>query len=161
MREEVPIITEIKFKGKNSIDWNDVEDYLKRYQGKTIKVAETGDMIYISAKFPDEYAHSNDTIKLRGALTKVKANAAIIIEDIIKNASNRRWNENKKEKHLVEAIKGWYRYDVNFGMEVTDSQGDKRTNYYRGTAVVRITDKQLILYDIVNIKKEANNPERA
>lgn len=37
---------------------------------------ETGDIIYISSDFPDEYANSQSRIALKGTLAKAKANAA-------------------------------------------------------------------------------------
>lgn len=38
-------IQDIIFKGKQNIQWPDVENYLRKYEGKTIIVKETGDGI--------------------------------------------------------------------------------------------------------------------
>ena len=39
-----------------------------------------------------------------------------------------------------------------------DRDGEKSKNIYRATAVVRIRDDNLFLYDVINIKKEASTP---
>ena len=62
------------FKGKQNIPWSDVENYLRKYNGRVIQVKETGEDIRINSSFSDEYVHSQYTRKLRGALAKVKAN---------------------------------------------------------------------------------------
>lgn len=151
------IIQESIFRGKQNIPWMDVERYLKKYVGKTFSVKEYGDAIQIGGSFPNEFSESKDTKRLRGALAKVKANAAQIIDELIVNATNRRWVENKNEKHQKNAIKGWYRYDVSFGMVVQTGR-EKFVNHYRGTLVVRINDRGNYLYDLINIKREARTP---
>ena len=150
-------VTKIIFTGKQNIQWNTVEQYLKKYIGQEIKVKKYGDVIHIGGEFPDEFTESRYTKKLRGALAKAKANAGQVIGIMLENAENRRWIENKEAKHAKEASGGWYRYDVGFTIPV-ESNGELHKNTYTGTAVVRIKDDKLYLYDIVNIKKEASTP---
>ena len=69
---------------------------MKRYIGNFYEVKEYGDIVYIPGDFPDEYAESKYTKSLRGALAKVKANAAQVIGEMLENAKNRRWVENKE-----------------------------------------------------------------
>ena len=152
-------INSVIFVNRQNIPWNDVEQYLKRYIGQSFIVEEYQEKIYISSDFPDEYSESRYTKKLRGALAKVKANAAQIIGLLIKNATNRRWSENKDEKHKNDASSGWYRYDTYFEMPVKSSDENvERQNRYKATLVVRKKEKNLFLYDIVDIKKEASTP---
>ncbi len=152
-------INSVIFVNRQNIPWNDVEQYLKRYIGQSFIVEEYQEKIYISSDFPDEYSESRYTKKLRGALAKVKANAAQIIGLLIKNATNRRWSENKDEKHKNDASGGWYRYDTYFEMPVKSSDENvERQNRYKATLVVRKKEKNLFLYDIVDIKKEASTP---
>ncbi len=152
-------ITETIFTGKQNIPWMDVEKYIRRYDGKEITNLEYGDVIRINALFADEYAHSNYTKRLRGGLAKTKANLSQVIPELIENASNRRWIENKDEKHVDNALRGWYRYDVYFATHVYDPEERRyRNNYYMATAVARINDQGIFLYDIINIKKEARTP---
>ena len=147
------------FKGKQNIPWSDVENYLRKYVGQVIEVKEYGDEIHINTSFPDEYVHSQYTRKLRGALAKVKANLTQIIPELIENAGNRRWIENKDDKHSENAIGGWYRYDSFFSVRVYEQGSeDYRLNYYSATIIVRINDAGNYLYDVINIKKEARKP---
>ena len=150
-------VPQIIFKNKQNIPWNEVEQYLKKYIGKSFVVKEYGDVIYIAGEFPDEFTESQYTKKLRGGLAKAKANSGQVIGEMIESAQNRRWIENKDEKHNKEASGGWYRYDVAFTIPVDDA-GAARRNTYQATAVVRIKKDKLYLYDIINIKKEASTP---
>ena len=153
-------VNKIIFKNKQNIKWNDVEKYLKVFIGKKYIVKTNGDEINIESDFPDEYAESKYTKKLRGALAKAKANASQVIGEMIECAENRRWVENKDDKHKKDAEGGWYRYDVGFSIPVErDSQMSR--NYYMATMVVRIKDSKLFLYDIINIKKEASTPHKS
>jgi len=157
--EKIARIENIIFMNKQNIPWNQVEQYLKRYIGKEYQVEETGDVIHISGDFPNEFAESKYTKSLRGAIAKVKANAAQIVGEMIVLAENKRWIENKDRKHVKDAEKGWYRYDCFFAMKVQGSneQGE-RMNFYKATLVVRHALSGLFLYDIINIKKEASTP---
>lgn len=158
-------VSEIKniiFLNKQNIPWNDVEQYLKRYIGKEFIVQQYQDCIGIAGDFPDEYAESKYTKSLRGALAKVKANAAQIIDMLIENAVNRRWFENKNEKHKNNASEGWFRYDTYFRISVKGSDEiTERYNQYKATLVVRKTSKGLFLYDVLDIKKEASTPHES
>lgn len=162
MKYTVSQIDKIIFRNKQNIPWNDVEKYLKGYVGREFVVHETQDRINIASEFPNEYSESKDTKRLRGALAKAKANAAQVVDLMIINAVNRRWVENKNEKHKKDASEGWYRYDTYFEIPVQSSEEMKmRFNKYKATLVVRRTLKGLFLYDIIDIKKEASTPLRS
>lgn len=157
--KRIPEIQNIIFKNKQNIPWNKVEEYLKRYIGRTYVVEAYKDKISIAGDFPDEYAESKYTKSLRGAVAKAKANAAQIIDELILYADNRRWIENQNEKHLKNASQGWCRYDTLFVLPVKgSSETVERKNVYKATLVVRKTEKGMFLYDIINIKKEASTP---
>ena len=155
-KKEIPRITTSFFKGKQTIQWNDVESYLKKYIGKSFTVEAYNDHIMFNSSSADEYCESRYTKQLRGALAKAKANAALIIPSLIVTAHNRRWTENKNIKHSRDASLGWYRYDVDFAMAVKGStEANTRWNFYKATMVVRINNRGLYFYDIIDIKKEA------
>lgn len=159
MKNKQSEVDKIIFANKQNIPWNEVEQYLKKYIGQAFVVEEYQDKIYIAGEFPDEFSESKYTKSLRGALAKVKANIAQIVPAMIRNATNRRWDENKKAKHRRNAEKGWYRYDTYFIISVKGSDEQyKRLNQYKATLLVRKTEKGLFLYDIINIKKEASTP---
>lgn len=101
----------------------------------------------------------NDVEQYLGRLAKSKANAAQVIGEMIEIADNKRWIENKDDKHKKNASRGWYRYDTRFAIPVKESgNGGQHQNIFRGTLIVRGTDHGLYLYDMINIKKEASTP---
>ena len=148
-------VEEIIFKGKQNIKWDEVEEYIKRYMGEVYIVKEYNDYIHFNMISADEFSSSSYTAKLKGGLAKTKANIATIITELIENATNRRWVDNKNAKHDKNALRGWYRYDVFFDMPVK-AEGEEyvRWNNYYATMIVRINDEGLFFYDIINIKKE-------
>ena len=66
--EKIVVIPQIIFKGKRSISWKDVEQYLVRYVGEMIMISGTEEFILIDRTFVDEYTGSDYTNKLVGAL---------------------------------------------------------------------------------------------
>ena len=134
--------------------------YLERFVGELVEIAETGDIIYLGKDFPDEYAGSKYTRKMKGGRAKAKANAAQGIREMVGIASDKRFRENRKEKHSGDAANGWYYYTTRFAMPVYDND-TKTENYniYSDCLVVNCTGKgRMYLYDLVDIKKEASNP---
>lgn len=149
-------IEKILFPGKKP-DMSAVEKYLKDTLDDEYTVKDTNDVIKIGSKFASEFCGSTYTKKLKGALLKAKANAAQIIPELIINASNRRFVDNKESKHEMDAKLGWYRYDVFFSLPVV-FDGKCSMNCYKGTLLARINDSGVYLHDIVNIKKEDSKP---
>ena len=82
-------IHDILFKGKRTINWGEVERYLKRYVGEIYTVAASNDVVYIGPDLPDEYAHSNYTHILRGTNAKAKANAVQGLPELMEVANGR------------------------------------------------------------------------
>lgn len=71
-----------------------METYLKQFVGEVYTIEKTEDLIYIGADLPDEYAHSNYTMILKGTNAKAKANAAQGLPEIIEIASKRAHKDN-------------------------------------------------------------------
>ena len=155
----IVVINDIIFKGKQSIKWNDVEEYLKRYVGEFYKIAETDEIVYIGSDLPDEYAHSNYTKILKGTNAKAKANAAQGLPELIEIAKGMKFVLNKKQKHKKDAKYGWYRYESRFAIPVYGGLGEIiRYNVFHIAMIFRHgKDKKKYLYDIINIKKETSN----
>lgn len=144
---------DITFQSRRGIDWKKVEDYLKRSIGKSFEITETSEKICIDTDFPDEFSHSNDTKKLKGANMKAKANLISAIGDLIQTATDLTSYPDYNEKHGLKAKLGWHRYTIYFGIPVYDEQENlKRYNIFSGRM-----GKQY-LYDIVRIKKETSRP---
>ena len=108
----------------------EIEEYLKEYIGNTYEILETCEKIYIGNDFPDEFCHSKDKIRLKGANEKAKAK------------------------------KGWYRYDTRFGIPKYDENGElEGYHIYSAKMLVRRDeDGKLYLYDFVRTKKETSSP---
>ena len=58
------MISDIRFKGKRNINWEEVEQYLKEYIGDCYEVVETSEQVYIGSDFPGELKGSGDTKRL-------------------------------------------------------------------------------------------------
>ncbi len=156
---KIVVIDDIRFKGKRSINWDDVKAYLGRYVGDSFTIAETEDKLFISKDLPDEYSGSRYTYKLRGAAAKAKANAAQGIPELLEIAVGKKFRENNDKRHLRDAKYGWYRYDSRFALPVYGEDGGvERYNVFHASMLVRhASNKKMYLYDILDIKKETSN----
>ena len=50
---KIVFIHDSRFKGNRSVEWSDVEEYLKQYVGDEYTIEDTKDMVYIGADLPD------------------------------------------------------------------------------------------------------------
>ncbi len=155
---KIVFIHDIRFKGKRSVDWKDVEAYLKQYVGEIYTIEDTRDMVYIGPDLPDEYAHSKYTKILKGTNAKAKANATQGLPEIIEIAVGKAYKRNFKDKHNKDAKFGWYRYDSRFALPVFGEKGEiERYNVFSVVMVVRHSENgKMYLYDIMDIKKETS-----
>ena len=161
-KNKIVVINDIIFKGKRKISWDDVEVYLKAFIGEMYEIIETGDAVYIGKEFPDEFSSSMYSSKLKGTVSKAKANAAQAIPEMIEIASEKRFVENYKRNHRRDAKYGWYRYDTRFALPIYNDFGYlERYNVFYATLIVRHSeDNKLYLYDVINIKKESSTPPK-
>ena len=155
----IVVINDIRFKGKRSVDWKDVREYLKEYVGEFYTIASTGDAIYIGSDLPKEYSGSKYTNSIKGTNAKAKANAATGIPEMIEIAVGKHFRENHEDKHKRDAKNGWYRYDSRFALPVYDDKCElERYNVFHASMLVRHSnDGKLYLYDVIDIKKETSN----
>ena len=157
---QIVLINDILFKGKRTINWDEVKGYLKKFVREEYMINETQDGIFIGTDFPDEYTSSVYTWSLKGALAKAKANASQGIPELIEISTNKSYTENRKDKHANDAEGGWYLFESRFALPVYAVNGEiERYNVYHVYLIVR-HDKngKKYLYDIINIKKETSNP---
>lgn len=157
---KIVLINNIIFKGKRSINWNDVKNYLETYVGKFYEIANTKDTVYIGKDLPDEYTGSQYTYSLKGANAKAKANASQGIPEMLKIAIGKHFRENSGVKHNRNAANGWYRYDSHFALPTYNNNGEiERYNIFHASMLIRHDiDGKMYLYDIIDIKKETSNP---
>ena len=52
------LINDIRFKGKQHIDWDSVKTYLEGYIGDCYEISESADRIYIGKTLSDEFTGS-------------------------------------------------------------------------------------------------------
>ena len=156
--EKIVFINDILFKGKRSIDWLEVEKYLKKFIGESYTIEDSDDVVFIGKDLPDEYAHSNYTQILKGTNAKAKANAAQGLPQLIEVAKGKSYKENYKEKHNNDAKYGWHRYNSKFALPVYDNNGEiEQYNVFNVIMIIRhAEDGKMYLYDIMNIKKETS-----
>ena len=146
----IALIKDIRFRGKQNIDWRSVKAYLEGYMGDSYEISESAERVYIGKTLSDEFTGSEFTKSLKGANAKAKANAATAIPELIQIALNPKWQENKKEKHNEIAKYGWYRYENNRLV---------RYNIFGARLLVNHSyNGKKYLYDIVAIKKETSKP---
>lgn len=155
----IVVINDIRFKGKRSVDWKDVREYLKEYVGDVYSIASTGEMVYIGSDLPKEYTGSKYTNNLKGTNAKAKANASQGIPELIEIAVGKHFRKNNEDKHRRDAKNGWYRYDSKFALPVYNEEGEiDRYNVFHASMLIRHSnDGKLYLYDIIDIKKETSN----
>ena len=152
----IVVINDIRFKGKRSVNWKDVREYLKEYIGEFYTIAATKDAIYIGSDLPKEYSGSKYTNGIKGTNAKAKANAATGIPELIEIAIGKHFRKNQEDKHKRDAKYGWYRYDSQFALPVYNDKCElERYNIFHASLLVRHSnDGKLYLYDIIDIKKK-------
>ena len=152
-------IHDIRFKGKRAINWKEVEKYLRQYVGEFYEIESCNDIVYIGTDLPDEYTHSSYTNILKGTNAKAKANAVQGIPELLKIATNREFEKNRKEKHDKDARYGWYSYESRFALPVFgENEEIERYNVFHVALLVRHDQNgRKYLYDIIKTKKETSN----
>ena len=157
---QIVLINDILFKGKRTINWDEVKGYLKRFVGEEYTIKETQNGVFIGTDFTDEYTSSVYTWSLKGALSKAKANASQGIPEMFEISTNKVHTENRKEKHAMDAEGGWYRFESRFALPVYEANGEiERYNVYHVYLIIRHDrNGKKYLYDIINIKKRNEQP---
>lgn len=84
----IALIKDIRFRGKQNIDWRSVKEYLEGYMGDSYEISESAERVYIGKTLSDEFTGSEFTKSLKGANAKAKANAATAIPELIQIALN-------------------------------------------------------------------------
>lgn len=156
----IVMINDIRFKGKRSVNWDEVKTYIEEFVGDDYTIAETSDVVYIGTDLPDEYIGSEYTESLRGTNAKAKANASQGIPELLGIAKGKHFRKNSAVKHKRDAKFGWYRYDSRFALPVYEDSGKvERYNVFHASMLIRCAnDGKMYLYDIIDIKKETSNP---
>lgn len=158
--KKVVLINDIRFKGKNREEWDEIEEYLRKYIGRCYEIAETSEKVFIGKEFPNEFAHAKDKTILRGPNAKAKANSSQVVGELIQIATNKTSAPDYNSKHKNKAKYGWYRYDTRLALPVYNDDGEVvRYNIFKIRMLVRHdSDGKLYLYDFLRTKKETSSP---
>lgn len=150
----------LQFRSRRSVKWDKAEQIAKQYVGNSYCIEETSEIIVVGSDFPDEFCHSEERMKTRGANEKARANIVCVIGEMIRIASNKRTNPDYGNRHGKKAEYGWYRYDTRFAIpEYDNKERPERYNIYRACMIVRhAADGKKYLYDFTRIKKEGVQP---
>ena len=75
---------------------------------------------------------------------------------MIEIAAGKKFTENYKEKHTIDAMYGWYHYESRFALPVFNEVGEiERYNVFHASMLIRHSnDGKLYLYDVIDIKKK-------
>ena len=154
--KKIVVLQDVKFKGKEKEEWDLIEDFLKEYVGKHYQIVETCEKVFIGKEFPDEFTHGKDKIILKRANARAKANASLVIGELIQIGANKSETEDYGGKHGKLAKNGWYRYDTRIAIPMyNDNKEVIRHNIYKLRILVRHDeDGKLYLYDFLHTKKE-------
>lgn len=130
-----------------------IKDYLTEHIGEYAEIIESRQRVYLGEDLPGEYAFSKSTRGLTLAQKMAKGRATTGLKEIINNATNRKYSNYKKTKHITDAKYGFYKYDTKFSFELN---GKEQT--YSGTVLIRNdANGKKYLYDILDIKKIGSN----
>lgn len=158
--KKIVVINDIRFKGKEKEEWELIEEYLKEYVGSCAEIMESAEVVYIGSDFPDEFTHGKDKTILKGPNAKAKANASLVVEELIQIATNKTFSPDYNQKHGNKAKNGWYRYDTRLALPVYNNSCElERYNIFKLRMLVRRdSDGKAYLYDFVQTKKETSSP---
>lgn len=89
-----------------------------------------------------------------------KANAALVVEELIQIASNKSIAPDYGKKHGDRDRNGWYRYDTRLALPVyNDLRELERYNIFKLRMLIRVdSEEKAYLYDFVQTKKETSSP---
>ena len=160
--KHVVVINDVRFKGKTKAEWKLIENVLKEYVGKSYEIAETCERVYIGKDFPDEFTHGKDKTVLKGPNAKAKANASMVIKELVQIGTNKTATKDYGNKHGRLAENGWYRYDTRLAIPIyNDEKVIIKYNIYKLRMLVRHdADGKLYLYDFLHTKKKKKRVAR-
>ncbi len=129
-----------------------IKEYLEMHIGEYSTIKESNQIVYLGKDLPNEYAYSVYSKGLSTPMLLAKGRLASNLKEVITYASNRKWNKNKKEKHLEDAKYGFYQYKIRFSFYINSLE-----RIYAGIILIR-NDKELnkYLYDVIDIKRQKN-----
>ena len=123
--------------------------HIKEQKGISYKNILTSNTILIDDKTANEYIYSNYTRWKKQDIKYVKCILSNYIKELVMNANSKSYEANRKNKHNLDAMYGFYKYGAKFS--IVDN--GKETIYTCSLLVRNDANGKKYLYDILDIKK--------
>lgn len=128
----------------------EVKILLKELIGKFFVIKESGQKVYIGKDFPGEFVYSKYTLTLSYRDKIVKFKVIDNFDNLIENASDKKWTKNYKNKHRDDGKYGFYKYKIVFSLVYEGVE-----KIYDGVLLIRNdANGKKYLYDILDIKEK-------
>lgn len=123
--------------------------HIKEQKGISYKNILTSNTILIDDKTANEYIYSCYTRWKKQDIKYVKFILSKYIKELFMNANSKSYEANRKNKHNLDAMYGFYKYEAKFS--IVDN--GKETIYTCSLLVRNDANGKKYLYDILDIKK--------
>lgn len=122
---------------------------IKDQKGVEYKNLENSYNILIDKKTANEFIYSHDTKYSSYELKYVKYKLSKYFKELIENGKDKIFVNHKKEKHILDAKYGFYKYKITFS--IVEKNIEK---IYEAIVLIRNSyDGKKYLYDILKIKQ--------
>ena len=109
-----------------------IKDSVKEHIGKYTYIRESGQRIYLGKDFPNEFVFSKYSQNISKETKLAKGRMVSGLLELIENATNREYTNEKKPKHIKDAKFGFYKYEIKFSFEQ-----NQKERIYSGTLLIR------------------------
>lgn len=128
---------------------NKVKENIKKQKGLRYKNIESSCNILIDKKTVNEFVYSKYTKNQINSIKYVKYKLSKYLKELIENGKDKIFTNYKKEKHIMDAKYGFYKYKVIFSIVENNVE-----IIYEGIVLIRNSyDGKKYLYDILDIKQ--------
>lgn len=122
---------------------------IKKQKGVEYKNIENSYNILIDKKTANEFIYSHDTKYSSYELKYVKYKLSKYLKELIENGKDKIFDKNRKEKHILDAKYGFYKYKITFSIVEKNIE-----SIYIAIVLIRNSyDGKKYLYDILKIKQ--------
>ena len=122
---------------------------IKNQKGVEYTNLESSYNILIDKKTANEFIYSHDTKYSSYELKYVKYKLSKYLKELIENGKDKIFVNHKKEKHILDAKYGFYKYKITFSIVEKNIE-----SIYIAIVLVRNSyDGKKYLYDILDIKR--------
>ena len=122
---------------------------IKNQKGVEYKNIESSYNILIDKKTANEFIYSKYTKNQANNIKFVKYKISKYLKELIENGKDKMFDKNKKEKHILDAKYGFYKYKITFSIVEKNIE-----SIYEAIIPIRNSyDEKKYLYDILKIKR--------